>query len=119
MSMFANLNKNFESPFVTEIPQDAPYKKLSELEDGKDYTIVSAFINPKSKYGEHPVVGVLDTYTNELFNLSLPKHLTETIKAILDSEEYIIAVNSGECKFYVKEGFSKKYNRAFSTIEFI
>lgn len=119
MGIFSNLNKSFESPFTTTIPEDSEYKKLSDLEQGVVYTMVGAFINPKSKYGEHPVASVIDENTGEMFFLSLPKHLTDTINEIIGNDDYIIAVNSGECKFTIRECVSKKYNRAFYTIDFV
>lgn len=118
MSMFKNLNKNFESPFTTNIPADADYIKLGELDPQATYIMVSIFINPKSKFGAHPIAGIV-TDDGEMFNLSLPKHLTAMAEEILDNEELIEGINNGECKFAVKECYSTKYDREFRTIEFI
>lgn len=118
MGMFSNLNKSFESPFTTQIPDDSDYKKLSELDENATYTMVGVFINPKSKYGEHPVASVISE-DGEMFFLSLPKHLCDVCNAILESEEMIIGVNSGDCKFTIRECVSKKYNRSFYTIDFV
>lgn len=118
MSVFANLNKSFESPFTVNPPEDAEYKKLSDLIPNAIYTMVSCYINPKSKFGEHGIAGVIDT-DGVIFNLSLPKHLNDVVTGILGDETYIDGVNAGECKFKIKSCHSNKYNRDFITIEFI
>lgn len=117
MSIFTNLNKNFESPFTT-VPADADYIKLGELDADDIHTMVSIFINTKSKFGEHPVAGII-TADGEMYNLSLPKHLTSLAEEILGNEDMINAINDGECQFRVKECYSNKYNRDFRTIEFM
>lgn len=117
MSIFSELNKTFESPFTINTDEYG-YKKLSEMEQGKEYTVVNCFINPKSKFGIHGVFGVMDG-DNELFNVSLPKHLNDIITTILDNKDMIAEINNGNCKFRIKECNSKKYNCVFHTIDFV
>ena len=118
MGMFTDLNKSFESPFTTNPPDDSEYKKLSDLDIEESYQLVSCYVNTKSKYGTHPVAGAVD-YDGVLFNLSLPRHLTDVIEKILTTPEYIQAINEGVCRFKIKKCHSKKYNKDFLTIEFL
>lgn len=117
MGIFSKLNKSFESPFKVST-DDCDYHKLSELESGVVYTVVNCFINPKSKYGEHGVFGTMDS-DGELFNVSLPKHLNEVVETILENDEMINEINNKNCKFTIRECHSKKYNRAFYTVDFL
>lgn len=117
MSIFSNINKNFDSPFTTNIPNDLEYLKLSNLMPDQCYTLVSCYINSKSKFGAHGVATVIDS-DEIMFNVSLPKHLNDVIETILSNDEYIDEINKHNCKFHVKECFSNKYNRKFNTIEF-
>lgn len=118
MSIFANLNKSFESPFTLAFPDDVDFKKLADLDINQTYKLMNCYINTKSKYGEHPIAGVMDS-DGICFNLSLPRHLNEIIRTILGSQDYINAINAGEAFFSVKKCNSKKYNKDFLTIEFI
>lgn len=117
MSIFSNLNKTFESPFNV-LTEGCDYKKLGELTLGEVYTVVNAYINPKSKYGVHGVFGVMDK-DGELFNVSLPKHLNDIVTTILENSEMIAEINNGNCKFTVRECESKKYNTVFYTVDFL
>lgn len=114
--MFNELNKSFESPFTFE-PEQGVYKKLVDLEPNKKYVLISLFINTKSKYGEHPVLGADDG--NASFWVSVPQHLTDVAKQILSGQEYIDQINSGKVGFTVETFFSKKYNREGHTIKFV
>lgn len=117
MSIFEKLNKNFESPFKVVPPEDIEYCKLSDLQLNTKYTMLACFMNNKAKYGEHGVATCLNE--NTVFNLSLPKHLNDVVRCILENEKYIQLINEEECIFYVEEKTSKKYNRTYRTIKFI
>lgn len=117
MSKFSALNKSFESPFTAVIPDDIEYRKLSELDPTNSYTMVACFINPKSKFGEHGVATVVDG-DGIMYNVSLAKHLNDVIATILADDTLIAEINNGLCTFHVRECTSKKYNRAFYTIDF-
>ena len=118
MGLFSELNKSFESPFKVQIPDDVEFCKLADLDINNRYRLVSCYINSKSKFGAHPVAGVVDT-DGVLLVVSLPRHLTDVFSAILNEPKYIEAINAGECNFKIKQCHSNKYNKDFLTIEFI
>lgn len=118
MSLFSALNKSFESPFKVQIPDDVEFCKLADLDINGSYRLVSCYINSKSKFGAHPVAGVVDT-DGILLVVSLPRHLTDVFSKILDEPMYIESINKGECYFKIKQCHSRKYNKDFLTIEFV
>ena len=118
MGMFSDLNKSFESPFKVQIPDDVKFYKLADLDDKISYRLVTCYINSKSKFGAHPVAGVVDS-DGIFLVVSLPKHLTDVFYDIMDEPKYIEAINAGECHFKIKQCHSRKYNKDFLTIEFI
>ena len=118
MGIFSELNKSFESPFKVQIPNDVEFYKLSDLDVNDSYQLVTCYINSKSKYGAHPVAGVVDV-DGVLLVVSLPRHLTDVFCDIIDEPKYIEAINAGECRFKIKKCHSKKYNKDFLTIEFL
>ena len=118
MGLFSELNKSFESPFKVQIPSDVEFCKLDDLDDKISYRLVSCYINSKSKFGAHPVAGVVDT-DGIFLVVSLPRHLTDVFTAILNEPKYIEGINAGECYFKIKQCHSNKYNKDFLTIEFI
>ena len=118
MGLFLELNKSFESPFKVQIPDDVDFCKLTDLDINGSYCLVSCYINSKSKFGAHPVAGVIDS-DGILLVVSLPRHLTGVFSEILDEPKYIEGINAGECYFKIKQCHSRKYNKDFLTIEFI
>lgn len=118
MGIFSDLNKNFDSPFKIPFPDDVEYKKLEDLNIEESYQLVSCYVNPKSKFGAHPVAGVIDN-DGIIFMLSLPKHLTNTFEIILSEPRYIDAINEGACRFKIKKCHSKKYDKDFYSIDFL
>ena len=118
MGLFSDLNKSFESPFKVQIPSDVEFCKLADLDINASYRLVSCYINSKSKFGAHPVAGVIDN-DGILLVVSLPRHLTGIFENILEEPKYIEAINAGECNFKIKQCHSNKYNKDFLTIEFI
>ena len=118
MGLFLELNKSFESPFKVQIPTDVEFCKLADLDINATYRLVTCYINSKSKFGAHPVAGVIDN-DGILLVVSLPRHLTDVFSEILDEPKYIEAINAGECNFKIKQCHSRKYNKDFLTIEFI
>lgn len=118
MGLFSELNKSFESPFNVQIPDDVKFCKLADLDDKISYRLVTCYINSKSKFGAHPVAGVVDS-DGIFLVVSLPKHLTDVFSAILNEAKFIEAINAGKCHFKIKQCHSKKYNKDFLTIEFI
>lgn len=86
--------------FDYEITENHKHKKLGELyEENKDriYFVRMFYTNKKSLYGENEVV-VTDDYI-----INLPKHLTETVKQIVNNEEYLKLINEGKFAFNIYE----------------
>lgn len=86
--------------FDYELTDRHEYKKLEELyKENKDrvYIVRMFYTNKKSMYGENEVV-VTDDYI-----INLPKHLTETVKKIVENEEYVKLINEGRFAFNIYE----------------
>ena len=81
MGLFSELNKSFESPFKVQIPGDVEFCKLADLDINAKYRLVTCYINSKSKFGAHPVAGVIDNdgillvYQSQLFLVPLADFL--------------------------------------------
>ena len=98
-NLIADLNKGIRK-FDYELTDRHEYKKLSELyEENKDtvYIVRMFYTNKKSMFGENEVV-VTDDYI-----INLPKHLTETVKKIVENEEYVKLINEGKFAFNIYE----------------
>lgn len=115
MSLFTKLNA-FNNPF--DVTTENPYINLSDLQDGQVIVIDGFFINPKGKYGKHPVAQICNE-KGEIYNLSLPKSLTNVFEQILDSDEMVQAVKDGQCKAKVVKYFSKRFEKWCYTINFV
>lgn len=113
---FESLNKDYSSPFTYQMKEDAPFVKISDLDEKEVYTLAILYINKKSKYGDHPVAGIKE---NDGTWISLPSHLVDTAKAILDNKEAIEAINKGECGIKVRKFHSDKFNRDGYSIDFV
>ena len=113
---FTKLNKEFVNPFTFEISDKAPYVKLQDLDAEQVYTARYFYINTKSKFADHPVVGIEEQ--NGVW-VTLPAHLTEMVKGILADNEAIEAINNGQCFFKVRSYHSDKFNRDGFSIEFV
>lgn len=70
-----------------------PFKKLSDLIEGKKYTILAVFINTKGKFGNQGVL-ITDDY-----QINLPHHLLELSEDLRQDEEVIQAINNRELAF--------------------
>lgn len=88
MGIASKYNKG--SKFDFTLPEDAPYKKVKDLTIGETVIIRSLFISTKSKYGDAPVA-LTDSYY-----INLPSHLTDTVKDMLQDDDFIAAVKRGE-----------------------
>lgn len=93
-------NFNFEE-------KDRDFKKLTELELGKKYTILAIFINTKGKLGHQ---GILIT---EDYQVNMPLHLTDLAKELRQDEEVIEAVNNRELAFEIYE-YTNDFGKARS-----
>ena len=83
-------NFNFEE-------KDRDFKKLTELELGKKYTILALFINTKGKLGDQGIL-IIDDY-----QVNMPLHLTDLAKELRQDEEIIEAINNRELAFEIYE----------------
>lgn len=94
----SKFNKN-NSKFNWEMPENAPFGKLSSLAEinGLDtkYVIRGMYINKKGDFGEQPVILLDDMFVN------LPTHLTEVVYAMLEDEDVINAVNNERAGFKI------------------
>lgn len=55
---FTIYNQNFTNPFEYEIPKGTPFVQLMDLDENRLYRLRQIYINPKAKYGPHPVAGI-------------------------------------------------------------
>lgn len=103
--------------FVFEPAEDFEFKTLGELykENGKDavYTVRGAYINTKGMYGENPVIVCDDCY------VSLPKHLTQTVKEIRADKQLVDDVNNGKVGFEIYEYVQKTYKKTCYSINWL
>ena len=93
------LNKGVKK-FDYEITEKHEYKKLEDLykENKEGFYIVRMFYtNKKSMYGENEVV-VTDDYI-----INLPKHLTDAVKKIVNSDKYLDLIIEGRFAFNIYE----------------
>lgn len=105
---------NKKSPFTAQIPKDAPFFTLDQLKDVKEpIKILTMWINTKSQYGDHPVIGT------ETGKVDIPKGYTATVKKMMQDDEVIDAVNHGKLAFQVRSYHSEKYNKDCYAIDFI
>lgn len=124
MGMFASLNKVIASQFVRSAEfGETPFVSLGDLYANRPadavYTIADAWINSKSKYGAHAVLGILNENDEAWYNVSIPAHMTEVIQRIIETPEMVEAVNNGACGFKIRMYHSKAYNKDCYTIEFV
>ncbi len=92
ISKHQNVVANFDFP-----EKDRDFKKLTELELGKKYTILAVFINTKGKLGDQGIL-ITDDY-----QVNMPLHLTNLAKDLRQDEEVIEAINNRELAFEIYE----------------
>ncbi|HHW6703716.1 TPA: hypothetical protein ACU2UC_002742 [Staphylococcus aureus] len=92
--------------------KEREFIKLSELVEKygmkKEYIVRALFINKESKFGEQGVI-VTDDY-----NVNLPHHLTDTIKAMRQDEDIVEIINAGDVQFTIYEYENKKGQKGYS-----
>jgi len=112
-NLIDGLNKGVRK-FDYELTEKHEYKKLGDLyKENKDgvYIVRMFYTNKKSMYGENEVV-VTDDYI-----INLPKHLTETVEKIVNTEEYLKLINEGKFVFNIYEyeyKLGKEVKKAYS-----
>lgn len=103
-------SKLFNKQIFNIDTKDFSFKKLSELDKNKVYTINGVYIN-RSKFGNQGVAIV----SEQKILVNLPLHLTETVNAILSDVEAIETIESGKVGFSVKT-YEKNGKECFSII---
>lgn len=99
MKLIDNLNRGMKR-FNYEITDNHEYAKLGDLyntDSDKVYIVRMFYTNKKSQFGDNEVV-VTDDYL-----INLPQHLTETVKEIINSDEYRELINQGKLVFNIYE----------------
>ena len=105
-----DLNKGVKK-FDYEITEKHEYKKLEELyKENKEgvYFVRMFYTNKKSMYGENEVV-VTDDYI-----INLPKHLTDAVKKIVNSDRYLDLIIEGRFAFNIYEYEYNEGKKAYS-----
>lgn len=124
MGMFSNLNKVIASQFVRS-PEFAgvSFVNLNVLYANRSadtvYKIADMWVNNKSKFGAHAVLGIVNEKGEAWYNVSIPAHMTEVINQIISSPDMVQAVNDGKCGFKIRPYHSKAYNKDCYSIEFV
>lgn len=102
ISKHQNVVANFDFP-----EKDRPFKKLTELELGKKYTILAIFINTKGKLGHQGII------ITEDYQVNMPLHLTDLAKELRQDEEVIEAINNRQLAFDIYE-YTNDFGKARS-----
>lgn len=87
--------------------KERDFKKLSELELNKKYTILAVFINTKGKLGHQGII-ITDDY-----QVNMPLHLTDLAKDLRQDDEIIDAINNRELAFEIYE-YTNDFGKAYS-----
>lgn len=97
-----------------EVPENAPFITLDKIAGVKEpIVILTMWINSKSQYGPHPVLG---TATGKI---DLPQSMTDTVREMMQDDEVIEAVNQKKLAFIPRQYTSKKYNKVCYTVDFV
>lgn len=86
------------------------FYKLNELQLGGRYAIKGMYVQ-NSQYGKQGVI------ISDGFFVSLPKHLTEFVEAVMDSPEAIEDIKAGGYTFATKSYDVPTHNTTAYTIE--
>lgn len=109
MDILNKYNKKFT--FNYDKMKERQYINLQGLVEkfGKDkvYTVHALFINTKSRFGETPVI-VTDDYI-----VNAPKHLLDTVKAMIEDVDVINLVNDRKVGFKIY-GYYGKHGKGYS-----
>ena len=85
------------------------------------YIFGAAFINSKSKFGETPnMVVMLPDDNGEIipsYIASLPTHLANTVKEMLNDEEAVDAIKALKVGFKIRQYYNKKFKVDAFTVD--
>ena len=86
------------------------------------YRLSGLYINTKSKYGPRPYAAAElvrdDGSIFDAFLADLPMHMLGTVEEIIKDHEAIADINSGRYGFFVRQYFSKNFNKDCYSITF-
>lgn len=103
--------------FTYQMPEDSEFISLKELYDqnGADYIYVltGMYLSDKGKFGTQPVLLIPTHFVNA------PKHLTETVKEILQDDEVVKQINDGNAGFKVQKYIDKNFGKECYSVEFV
>ena len=96
------LDKYNKKPmFNYDNQKERSYITLRELVQkdgmGKVYEIHALFINTKSRFGESPII------VTENYFVNAPKHLTDTVKQMIDDNDVVELINNRQAGFSIYE----------------
>lgn len=90
-----------------------------DLDENRLYRLRQIYINPKAKFGPHPVAGI--EFNNEYNALwvSLPARMVKAVEDLLSRKDAIQAINRGECGFRIRNFHSEKYDKDGTALDFV
>lgn len=129
-------NRNGGNKFDLNI-KDLPFRNLKEMYENElkvaelsggtfepgtaVYIFGAAYINPKSKFGETPNLAVMTPDDNgeivPSYIASLPTHLAETVKEMLNDDEAVNAIKELKVGFKIRQYHNKKFNVDAYTVD--
>ena len=90
---------NRKPMFIYDNEKEREYINLQTLFTtfGKDkvYTVHALFINTKSRFGEAPLI------VTEDYMVNAPKHLLDTVKAMMDDKDVVNLINERKVGFKI------------------
>ena len=89
------------------------FKKLSEIEVEKVYTLKGCFITPDNGYGLGAVLIIEDALIN------IPQRYVDDVKGIMADEETVDDIKAGKCGFKYTTFISEKHKRTGYSVEFV
>lgn len=89
------------------------YRGLDELELGKTYIVRGMHINPKTTFGDAPVIWLDDCFVN------LPNHMTSTIRDMLNDPDVVDVCDNGRLGMEVYTYVADKYNKTCFGVHFV
>lgn len=87
---------NKGAKFSYSLPDGASFKKLEDLGEGFTGIVKAVGISHKGKYGDSPLL------LSDGYGVWLPKHMMDTINAIMQDPEAVDAINNGGACFNVR-----------------
>lgn len=112
LKKFNKTGNNFERIEWGVNTEGFQFKKCSEMEIGKAYTVRGLYISKDRGYGNGAVAILNDCFLN------LPTSMLDEVKDILKDEESIAELKSGDAKLVIRTFTSKKYNKVGYAVDF-